>query len=148
MRSRRFLRFPLGLQAEPRELFHEDLFDFIAGKTQDEVFFAGGRAGRSAAAVPLDFLEGAGEILQPQLQAVQQLLQGLQGGGLPPGHVAAQHGRRDLGRMGDVLEGPAVPDAEGSQGFGQTIEGAHSLEFTPALSVWQQPACGFPKENC
>src|SRR5215203_262100 len=95
----------------------------------------------------LDFFEGAGEILQPQLQAVEQLLQRLQGGSLPPRHVAAQHGRRDPGRMGNVLEGPAIPDAEGSQGLGQTIESAHGLEFIPALSVWQQPACRFPLEN-
>ena len=40
--------------------------------------------------------------------------------------------------MGDVLEGPAVADAEGSQGFGQTVESAHRVELTPALAVWQQ----------
>ncbi len=40
--------------------------------------------------------------------------------------------------MGDVLEGAAVPDAEGSQGFGQTIESAHRLELTPVLATWQQ----------
>jgi len=72
--SRRLLGFP-RFQAEPRELFHENLFEFLAGKTQDEVFADG--AGRPTVAVPLDFVEGAGEILQPQLQAIEQLLQGL-----------------------------------------------------------------------
>jgi len=71
-------------------LFHENLFEFLAGKTQ-----------------------------------------------------AAQHGRRDLGRMGDVLEGPAIPNAKGSQGFGRIIESAHSFEFTPALSAWHSPLVDF-----
>ena len=51
------------------------------------------------------------------------------------------------GGVGDVLEGPAVADAEGSQGFGQSFESAHGKELTPLLAVWQQGACDFPKKT-
>lgn len=120
--SGRRVRFSLGLQAESLELFLKNSLDLRAGETQDDVFRGGGDGRRATVGVPsrvpLELVEGFGEVFQAKPEAVEELLQGLEGGGLSPGQVAAEHGRRDLGSAGNVLEGPAIADTEGSQGFG------------------------------